>query len=139
MLERDRYYWSWIKNGFHVLDPLFISDTDECLNNNGNCTHTCVNTHGSYQCTCDDGYELIADTISCQGRPYPLYCLSMYFWYLYDLSISKWHEFTSSSCNIRIKPLLYEIINSGQIHRENSTGTPTISHCFQNTIRYCLF
>ena len=35
---------------------------------NGNCTHNCVNTEGSYYCTCDNGYELSDDKHTCEGN-----------------------------------------------------------------------
>lgn len=33
-------------------------DIDECQLNNGNCSHTCENTPGSYRCSCPTGFEL---------------------------------------------------------------------------------
>ncbi|XP_078687224.1 uncharacterized protein LOC144919610 [Branchiostoma floridae x Branchiostoma belcheri] len=33
-------------------------DIDECSKNNGGCEHDCVNTVGSYHCTCRTGYQL---------------------------------------------------------------------------------
>ena len=35
---------------------------------NGNCSHNCVNTEGSYYCTCDNGYELNDDKHTCEGN-----------------------------------------------------------------------
>jgi len=31
------------------------SDVNECGNNNGGCTHKCVNTAGSHRCECPNG------------------------------------------------------------------------------------
>ena len=33
-------------------------DIDECTDNVDACNHKCVNTIGSYICTCEDGYKL---------------------------------------------------------------------------------
>ncbi|VDL61324.1 unnamed protein product [Hymenolepis diminuta] len=33
-------------------------DIDECLEGTHGCEHNCINTHGSYNCTCRDGYQV---------------------------------------------------------------------------------
>ena len=44
------------------------TDIDECQkNHNGGCDHICINTNGSYYCTCHDGYVLTKDNSSCAG------------------------------------------------------------------------
>ena len=43
----------------------FIIDIDECADNTNGCTQTCVNTRGSYSCSCDPGYRLASDGRSC--------------------------------------------------------------------------
>ena len=42
-------------------------DINECSIDNGGCTETCVNTNGSYYCTCNAGYTLKQDQHSCKG------------------------------------------------------------------------
>ena len=50
---------------------VFISiDINECDGENGGCSHICNNTIGSYQCFCEDGYELESDQQSCNGASY---------------------------------------------------------------------
>ena len=46
---------------------LYFPDINECANNNGNCTQTCINTIGSYFCSCTAGYALSADGRTCVG------------------------------------------------------------------------
>ncbi|XP_048459036.1 bone morphogenetic protein 1 isoform X3 [Rhincodon typus] len=46
----------------------FFKEEDECSrHDNGGCEQQCVNTLGSYKCTCDPGYELAADKKSCEA------------------------------------------------------------------------
>ena len=47
---------------------MLLTDIQECSDNNGNCTHNCTNTEGSYYCTCEDGYELENDGHTCKGN-----------------------------------------------------------------------
>jgi len=48
--------------------PYIYSDINECETDNGGCTQTCVNTDGSYQCFCWDGYELTNNGYNCDGN-----------------------------------------------------------------------
>lgn len=40
---------------------------NECLELNGDCTHTCVDTPASYYCKCNSGYMLVNKT-QCEGK-----------------------------------------------------------------------
>ena len=46
-----------------------FSDFDECGNENitTGCEHQCINTPGSYICSCDEGHTLHSDNRSCTG------------------------------------------------------------------------
>uniref|UniRef100_A0A3P9JL60 EGF-like-domain, multiple 7 n=1 Tax=Oryzias latipes TaxID=8090 RepID=A0A3P9JL60_ORYLA len=46
------------------------TDVDECSGKHP-CVQRCVNTAGSYQCACGDGFRLAADGQSCQTLPIP--------------------------------------------------------------------
>ena len=46
---------------------IFFVDINECLSNNGGCTHICVNQDGSYQCQCNSGFHLQSDGKTCSG------------------------------------------------------------------------
>ncbi len=43
------------------------ADIDECTEMTDMCDFTCRNTIGSYTCSCDNGYTLLPDGITCQG------------------------------------------------------------------------
>ncbi|MCP9265517.1 Metalloendopeptidase [Dirofilaria immitis] len=51
------------KKGFMAY---FITDLDECRNNNAGCQQRCTNTIGSYQCECENGYVLADDGHNCK-------------------------------------------------------------------------
>ena len=42
-------------------------DIDECDTNTNSCNQTCVNTIGSYVCTCLEGY-IVTNGTHCRGR-----------------------------------------------------------------------
>ena len=42
-----------------------VIDTDECLTNTDGCNQICINTIGSFQCSCIDGYTLSPNKKSC--------------------------------------------------------------------------
>jgi len=43
----------------------YSTDINECLTNNGGCDHICINTRGSYQCSCNTSFVLAADNMTC--------------------------------------------------------------------------
>ncbi|XP_019631685.1 PREDICTED: fibrillin-1-like [Branchiostoma belcheri] len=56
-----------------VFKSICQKDVNECSSNNGGCAHNCVNTDGSYHCTCRTGYELsgsrtCVDANECSGN-----------------------------------------------------------------------
>ena len=42
-------------------------DIDECQVDNGGCNQECNNNAGSYNCSCENGYELTDDNHTCIG------------------------------------------------------------------------
>ena len=44
-------------------------DINECQSSNGGCEQSCMNTLGSFVCSCDSvsGYTLGSDGLSCRG------------------------------------------------------------------------
>ncbi len=44
------------------------TDIDECDWNNGNCSQICNNIEGSYDCSCQAGYWLSDDEMTCYGK-----------------------------------------------------------------------
>ncbi|XP_038060664.1 bone morphogenetic protein 1 homolog isoform X1 [Patiria miniata] len=45
---------------------MFFADIDECEKNNGDCQHVCVNTLGSYTCSCRNGFTLHENGHDCK-------------------------------------------------------------------------
>ena len=53
-------------NNVHKWIIVFIvTDHNECGDNNGNCSHTCVNMAGTYRCECPTGYSLLPNQRDC--------------------------------------------------------------------------
>ena len=46
---------------------IYILDVNECATNNGGCSQICTNTDGSFVCSCNPGYTLAADGVTCNG------------------------------------------------------------------------
>ena len=52
-----------------------FADVDECVLGTAGCNHFCDNTIGSFVCSCQNGYFLDSDGITCVGKeitPCPL-------------------------------------------------------------------
>ena len=54
-----------MKNDYYYYLPL---DLDECLEDNSDCDHVCINEDGSYHCECNDGFQLDDDNRGCSGK-----------------------------------------------------------------------
>ena len=54
---------------------MYLIDINECNDTElvHQCDHTCINTIGSYTCTCNSGYDLDVDGRTCNGMPM-FYC-----------------------------------------------------------------
>ena len=63
-----------------------VSDINECSENDGGCEQNCENSHGSFVCKCNSGYQLNLDKRNCDGKRYSfilvtfiIICLSRQF------------------------------------------------------------
>ena len=59
-----RSSWSLNENNMALFN---VIDIDECTLEIDNCAHDCMNSHGSYTCSCQTGYTLDADGFTCNG------------------------------------------------------------------------
>ena len=46
-----------------------LPDINECLEGTDNCEHVCIDTEGSYTCSCNTGFTLDSDGTSCTEQP----------------------------------------------------------------------
>ena len=54
-----------------LMQPLHFwhADINECEFNNGNCSHYCTDTIGSFTCHCPEGFDLLApENLLCTGQ-----------------------------------------------------------------------
>ena len=52
---------------FEFCDFIF-PDVDECKSGTAQCTQICTKTSDSYECSCNEGYELDEDGFTCRGN-----------------------------------------------------------------------
>lgn len=45
-----------------------LADINECTEGMHQCSHTCINTPGSYRCSCHSGYTLTSDGRGCMSK-----------------------------------------------------------------------
>ena len=45
-----------------------IADINECTRGTDNCAQRCTNTPGSFTCSCNAGYRLASNRLSCSGK-----------------------------------------------------------------------
>ena len=62
------HMWTCLPMSTAVSWWLHFADIDECTENTDGCQHTCINTDGSFQCSCRDGFRLGNDGRSCVGK-----------------------------------------------------------------------
>ena len=43
-------------------------DINECTEGTDGCSQQCINTIGSYRCSCSSGYRLASDGQACTGK-----------------------------------------------------------------------
>lgn len=53
---------------FNIIVLICVTDVNECSEELSGCDQQCLNTDGSYICSCDTGYTLLPDSKTCQGR-----------------------------------------------------------------------
>ena len=51
-----------------ILRSHFYTDVNECGTGNGGCGQICTNSVGSFQCSCNQGFQLASDGFSCNGK-----------------------------------------------------------------------
>ena len=51
----------------HKFTFLICVDINECIEETDDCAQNCINTNGSYICSCNTGYYIDIDGRSCNG------------------------------------------------------------------------
>jgi tolkin protein len=92
-------------------------DVDECAINNGDCQHECINTVGSYKCTCHNGFTLHGNGRDCKegdckyeiSSPYGSIGSPNYPDYYPSQKDCVWQFITTPGHRIRISFLFFEV------------------------------
>ena len=72
-----------------ILSYIIFSDINECQSRNGGCEHHCTNTHGSYRCTCRDGFKLRSDNHACDSKSTNIFHLVLYCFFFFKSAESQ--------------------------------------------------
>ncbi|KAG5870535.1 hypothetical protein JTB14_014726 [Gonioctena quinquepunctata] len=102
------------KTGFAAI---YFTDMDECAINHGGCQHDCMNTLGSYVCTCHNGYTLHENGRDCKeggckyelSIPYGTIGSPNYPDYYPARKDCVWHFTTTPGHRIRISFQFFEL------------------------------
>lgn len=102
------------KTGFAAV---FFADLDECAVNNGGCQHDCINTVGSYVCTCHNGFVLHENQRDCKeggckyeiSAPYGQITSPNYPDYYPSRKDCVWHFSTTPGHRIKINFIMFEM------------------------------
>lgn len=94
-----------------------VADMDECATNNGGCQHECLNTLGSYVCTCHNGFTLHENGRDCKEggckyeitAPYGLISSPNYPDYYPPRKDCVWHFITTPGHRIKIMFMNFEM------------------------------
>ena len=80
---RQRNMQWWDINIYLATISWLSLDSDECMLGTSNCTQLCSNTIGSYLCSCNTGYTLGADNVTCNGKISIIYMIpKLRIWFL---------------------------------------------------------
>lgn len=60
------YFFTFFSAIIIYFPYVVITDVNECLDNNGDCEHECINEIGNYKCACRDGFKLRGDNRTCE-------------------------------------------------------------------------
>ena len=53
---------------YSPINIIMFLDVNECATNNGGCEHNCMNTEGTFLCSCFNGYTLDNNAFNCSGK-----------------------------------------------------------------------
>ena len=89
------------------------ADIDECVTGDEGCEQTCTNTDGSFECSCEEGYTLGPDEMSCEGKLHMLHVVTMLAYHLFSaISVPFTLRLVNSSPRISGNMLALEFISS---------------------------
>ena len=81
-------YFQWINSAMtSMLNDVSIFiyhvDVNECDQKNGGCEQNCGNTEGSFECSCNSGYQLELDGAGCERKKQSKIKIFLFIWIIY--------------------------------------------------------
>ena len=87
----------------------FALDINECLLNSSVCDQICLNTAGSYSCSCEPGYQLVNGTNICHGENFYNFYLFLHFLPFYII-------FLQTSMSVRDQMVASSNVTTQRVH-----------------------
>lgn len=94
---------------------------NECGNNNGDCSHTCINVDGSFMCSCRNGYELECDQKPCKDMREWGTWLSLYLVYIHSATIPCGENDCTQDCSAATGDPICSCINGYELGDDRKT------------------
>ena len=94
-------------------------EIDECAEGTSGCDHTCINLPGTYQCACDEGFNLVSEHGMASVQWLLFEALLLRFMELCTVSLPSWPFCMQAACTL-VTVTALALQNSVQLYSQTS-------------------